>query len=209
MPKRFFTMESMAVVCVVIAGVVEAAQQALSQAPKVTAKLPDFFTSPNWNYVPLGLVIVAGGLWVWNQLWPRQAPKETGSLVPIQKDEERDREIAGLKSVIARLERELANFMPYDEWLARETKLISGEGREYNGPQPVPLDGKRYERFIFSPGTRFKFEATYGRGTCGELIDCDLPGGEPELDYALSALMRTIAYLKGNARMKRDARLLL
>jgi hypothetical protein len=64
---KFFSLDHMAVGCVVIAGVVEAAQQALTSAPKVSSVLPSFINSPNLNYVPLGLITLAGVLWVVNQ----------------------------------------------------------------------------------------------------------------------------------------------
>jgi len=52
------------VLLLVIVAVIEALQQALSQAPAVTEQLPVWVISPNWNYVPLVLLIVAGLLWI-------------------------------------------------------------------------------------------------------------------------------------------------
>jgi hypothetical protein len=60
--------DHMAGASVVIAGVVEAAQQALGTAPKVLHALPAFVASGNWNYVPLGLITLAGLLWIVKQL---------------------------------------------------------------------------------------------------------------------------------------------
>ena len=51
------------VLLLVIVAVVEALQQALSQAPTVTKQLPVWVISPNWNYVPLALLIIAGVIW--------------------------------------------------------------------------------------------------------------------------------------------------
>jgi hypothetical protein len=64
---KLFSLDHMALGCVVIAGVVEAAQQALSSAPNVSRVLPSVFMSPNVNYVPFGLIALAGCLWVLNQ----------------------------------------------------------------------------------------------------------------------------------------------
>jgi hypothetical protein len=64
---KLFSLDHMAVGCVVIAGIVEAAQQALSGAPNVSRALPQAFISPNINYVPFGLIMLAGLLWVVNQ----------------------------------------------------------------------------------------------------------------------------------------------
>jgi hypothetical protein len=68
MRGNIFSLDHMAIGCVVIAGVVEAAQQALTGAPNVAHALPTFATSGNWNYVPLILLIIAGLAWVKKQL---------------------------------------------------------------------------------------------------------------------------------------------
>jgi hypothetical protein len=75
--SELFSLDHMAVVCVVIAGVVEAAQQALISAPNVSRDLPQVFTSPNVNYLPFGLITLAGLLWVTNQF--RSRPVEVMS----------------------------------------------------------------------------------------------------------------------------------
>jgi hypothetical protein len=52
------------IVCLVIVGAIEATEQALTVAPNLSARLsvvlPGFFTSSNWHFVPLALLIVAG-----------------------------------------------------------------------------------------------------------------------------------------------------
>jgi hypothetical protein len=76
---KLLSLDHMAVVCVVIAGVVEATQQALSNAPNVTTVLPTFVVSPNLNYVPLGLLTVAGFMWVVKQF--QKVPAESAPVV--------------------------------------------------------------------------------------------------------------------------------
>lgn len=62
--RRIDPFGRLAIGCIVIAGLVEAAQQALSNAPKVQAILPGFFMSPNINYLPLLLLTMAGISWM-------------------------------------------------------------------------------------------------------------------------------------------------
>lgn len=66
----------------VIVAVIETLQQALSQAPAVTAKLPNWTVSPNWNYVPLLLLIVAGVFWVIDHFPRRQPAHVTMPIAP-------------------------------------------------------------------------------------------------------------------------------
>src|SRR5712671_363556 len=54
----------MAVGCVVVAGIVEAGQQALKGAPDVSNLLPAFLNSEKLNYLPLILLIIGGFMWV-------------------------------------------------------------------------------------------------------------------------------------------------
>ncbi len=67
MRGKLFSLDHMAVGCVVIAGVIEATQQALTSAPRVSDVLPHLATSPNVNYLPLGLITVAAMLWIVRQ----------------------------------------------------------------------------------------------------------------------------------------------
>jgi hypothetical protein len=60
-------LDGMAITCVVIVGIFEAIQEALSQSPKVTDMLPAFTYSHLLNYVPLVLLIVAGLLWIFGR----------------------------------------------------------------------------------------------------------------------------------------------
>jgi hypothetical protein len=62
--RKVDPLNAMAIGCVVIAALVEAAQQALTGAPKVSAVLPTFLISPNVNYIPLILLSISGLLWV-------------------------------------------------------------------------------------------------------------------------------------------------
>jgi hypothetical protein len=70
------------VLIVVIVAVIEALQQALSQAPAVTKQLPAWAISPNWNYVPLVLLMVAGVIWIVDHLSTKARPfsHSTGSV---------------------------------------------------------------------------------------------------------------------------------
>src|SRR5277367_3536833 len=75
---RTLSFDHMAVGCVVIAGIVEAAQQALKGAPDFSKTLPDVFTSENLNYLPFVLLVVGGVMWVLGrkkrpELFARQA----------------------------------------------------------------------------------------------------------------------------------------
>ncbi len=58
------TLDGMAIGAVVIAGFVEAAQQALSDAPNVSAHLPKFVGGSFAHYLPLILVTLAGMAWL-------------------------------------------------------------------------------------------------------------------------------------------------
>jgi hypothetical protein len=50
--------------CLIAASIVLAVNQALSGAPNIRPHLPDFITSPNVNYVPLALLVIAGVTWL-------------------------------------------------------------------------------------------------------------------------------------------------
>ena len=66
--RSVFNLDGLAIGCVVIAGVTEAVEQALKDSPNVVARLPSFAVGPTLNYVPLGLLLLAGALWFWKQL---------------------------------------------------------------------------------------------------------------------------------------------
>jgi hypothetical protein len=61
---RALSFDHMAVGCVVIAGFVEATQQALKGAPDFSKTLPNIFNSENLNYVPFVLLVVGGVMWI-------------------------------------------------------------------------------------------------------------------------------------------------
>jgi hypothetical protein len=74
----------MAVGCVVIVAAIEAYEQALSEAPKASAKLPH--VDGWWHFVPLALLIIGGVFWVIGQL-PKQhrwAPAPAFDQPPVQ-----------------------------------------------------------------------------------------------------------------------------
>ena len=50
--------------CVIVAAIIEASQQALSDAPRITALFPAWVSGNFWHYVPLGLLIIAGFTWL-------------------------------------------------------------------------------------------------------------------------------------------------
>jgi hypothetical protein len=52
------------VMVLIVVAVIEALQQALANAPSLTVHLPSWTVSPNWNFVPLILLIIAGLLWL-------------------------------------------------------------------------------------------------------------------------------------------------
>jgi hypothetical protein len=56
--------EAVTITCIVIAAIVEAAEQALASAPKVSMLLPAFIHNGFWNYVPLAFLIIAGAIWL-------------------------------------------------------------------------------------------------------------------------------------------------
>ncbi len=60
-------LDTLTVACVAIAGIVEAAQQALNSAPAVTTKFPSLLLTGGWNYVPLVLIGIATILWIVSQ----------------------------------------------------------------------------------------------------------------------------------------------
>lgn len=117
----------MAVGCVVIAAFVEAAQQALIGAPKVSAALPAFVTNPNVNYGPLGLLIFAGLLWVIKQFQRKQVPST--KVVNSAENEEisADSPLVFRKGMLA--------------WRNSRTRQVAN--KEFVN-QEVPLDGIEY-----------------------------------------------------------------
>jgi hypothetical protein len=50
--------------CLVVCAVVEAGQQALKDAPKVSALFPSFVSGGWWNYIPFSFLIGAGASWL-------------------------------------------------------------------------------------------------------------------------------------------------
>ncbi len=70
------------VVCITIAGVVEAGQQALKDAPKVAALAPGFIRGNSWNYVPLLFLIAAGAIWVIGRLIPSNPAQGAEIVLP-------------------------------------------------------------------------------------------------------------------------------
>lgn len=50
--------------CLVVCAVVEAGQQALRDAPEVSALIPSFIRGGWWNYIPLAFLIGAGVSWI-------------------------------------------------------------------------------------------------------------------------------------------------
>lgn len=61
------------VTCITIAGIIEAWQEALSNAPKVSAIIPALDGA--WHYVPLGLLIVGGVFWAAGHIFGKNAPQ--------------------------------------------------------------------------------------------------------------------------------------
>ncbi len=57
----------MAIGCIVIAGVLQAAQQALTSSPKIHLIIPWLNLSGNWNYIPLILITIAGLIFLLKQ----------------------------------------------------------------------------------------------------------------------------------------------
>src|ERR1700730_2432304 len=54
--------------CLIAASIVLAVNQALSGAPNIRPYLPAFIISPNVNYVPLALLVIAGIVWLLGHL---------------------------------------------------------------------------------------------------------------------------------------------
>jgi len=63
--------------CIVVAGIVEAAEQALKDAPKFAALFPHWLSGSFWNYVPLTLLVVGGTVWVLGKLTAKQIPRQS------------------------------------------------------------------------------------------------------------------------------------
>jgi hypothetical protein len=61
------------VACITLAGIVEAGQQALKDAPKVAALAPESIRGDFWNYVALLFLVAAGVLWITGRLAPSKA----------------------------------------------------------------------------------------------------------------------------------------
>ncbi len=62
------------ITCVSIAAIVEALQQALAGATNITPHLPNFATSPRWNFVPLILLTTGGTVWLWTRVKRKAEP---------------------------------------------------------------------------------------------------------------------------------------
>src|SRR5271170_3550391 len=56
--------------CIVIAGFIEAAQQAMKDAPNFTALFPRWMSGSFWNYLPLLLLCVGGAAWIVGRFLP-------------------------------------------------------------------------------------------------------------------------------------------
>ena len=54
--------------CIAIAAVIMAIEAGLKNAPTLRGKLPAFATSEIWNFIPLVLLTIAGGIWAYRQL---------------------------------------------------------------------------------------------------------------------------------------------
>jgi hypothetical protein len=91
------------VCCIVIAAVIEALEQALSQAPQVATHLPSF--GGNWHFVPLGLLIIALISWFAGRRKPqpnRSAETNTGIELFENRDDLNARS-GGLQTELARV----------------------------------------------------------------------------------------------------------
>ncbi len=64
------------VTCIVIAGVVEAGQQALNGAPNIAALVPGFIRGSFWNYIPLAFLIAAGAIHIAGRIFPTKANED-------------------------------------------------------------------------------------------------------------------------------------
>jgi hypothetical protein len=71
--------ETLIIAGIVIAGVVEAIEQALASAPNFTALFPAFLHGGFWHYVPLIFLIAAGLVWLHGKMFP---PKDKPQLNP-------------------------------------------------------------------------------------------------------------------------------
>jgi hypothetical protein len=65
------------VACITIAGIVEAGQQALKDAPTVAALVPSFVRGNFWNYVPLIFLIAAGAIWIFGRFGSSRPATQT------------------------------------------------------------------------------------------------------------------------------------
>jgi hypothetical protein len=70
------------VACIIVAGIIEAGEQALAGSPSLkgalTGGLPSFLVSPKLHYAPLTLLIIAGVVWLFGKVSKRtnvSAPK--------------------------------------------------------------------------------------------------------------------------------------
>ena len=73
--------ETLIIAGIVIAGVVEAVEQALASAPNATALFPTFLHGGFWHYIPLIFLIAASLVWLHGKVFP---PKDNHRLNPAQ-----------------------------------------------------------------------------------------------------------------------------
>ena len=57
-------------ICLAIAAIIMATEQALKGAPTFRDKLPQFLASEYWNFVPILFLSIAGLIWVFRQIAP-------------------------------------------------------------------------------------------------------------------------------------------
>jgi hypothetical protein len=68
--------ETLIIAGIVIAGLVEAVEQALAAAPNFTALFPAFLHGEFWHYIPLTFLIAAGLVWLHGKLFsPKDKPR--------------------------------------------------------------------------------------------------------------------------------------
>ena len=64
------------VICITVAGIVEAGEQALKDAPRIAAFFPAFLSGSFWHYIPLLFLIAAGVIWAIGRVVPSKQPTE-------------------------------------------------------------------------------------------------------------------------------------
>ncbi|MGO9449676.1 MAG: hypothetical protein ACLQDV_01335 [Candidatus Binataceae bacterium] len=160
MRSRFFSLDHMTVGCVVIAGLIEAAQQAVGGAPTILAALPAYLKDGFLNYVPLTLLTIAGALWI---------VKQSSAIRP---------QTGGASDVVAQI--------PPDTAQPKIKEVINQTFRN----QEVALDGHAYFActfedcvFVYNFGPTGGFGPDYKwAGTRG------LKGNDPRLQHLLHFL---------------------